>query len=387
VSAEAQANTRKERRWQVPLQIRITTRGKTATHRILLTGGTLRLDLPNGFESALVNAGGHGFYRVQYDAALLERLLQLVPDGLSPIERFNLVNDARAATLAGRMPLTDYLDLTARFTSDRDKNVWAILIDSFNEVNLIIRPEERPALERLVRDRLGPAVTELGWTPQSGEDELRRQLRADLLAAMGTIGNDPAVQQRTAELYAEYTNAAASGQPSPLDPNLLPAMITILAYTGEAARYEQFLHRFRKAATPQEERRFLYSLAMFRQPALLERTLARTINGEVRTQDGPFLVRLMLMNVYGRELAWQFVKANWETMDRLFPKNGLRRLCGGIVGLATPDLERDVRKFFLTRNVDLGGKALEQYLEQLHILVTLRQRTGTALPIALRPPA
>ena len=34
----------------------------------------------------------------------------------------------------------------------------------------------------------------------------------------------------------------------------------------------------------------------------------------------------MLGNVYGRELAWAFVKMNWEKMDRLFPKQGVRRM-------------------------------------------------------------
>ena len=57
-----------------------------------------------------------------------------------------------------------------------------------------------------------------------------------------------------------------------------------------------------------------------------------------------------------------------------FPKQGLRRMCDGIVSLATPDLERDVRDFFATRKIDLGGKTLEQYLEQLRIGVNVRER-------------
>jgi puromycin-sensitive aminopeptidase len=107
---------------------------------------------------------------------------------------------------------------------------------------------------------------------------------------------------------------------------------------------------------------------------LLGRTLARTINGEMRTQDAPSIVGAVLGNVYGRELAWDFVKTNWDQMDRLFPKQGLRRMCGGIVNLATPEGERDVRTFFVSRKIDLGGKTLEQYLEQLRIAVTVRQR-------------
>jgi puromycin-sensitive aminopeptidase len=78
-------------------------------------------------------------------------------------------------------------------------------------------------------------------------------------------------------------------------------------------------------------------------------------------------------------LAWDFVKTNWEKMDQMFPKQGLRRMCGGIVSLATPELEQDVQDFFATRKIDLGGKTLEQYLEQLRIAVTVRERDSRAL--------
>jgi len=66
-------------------------------------------------------------------------------------------------------------------------------------------------------------------------------------------------------------------------------------------------------------------------------------------------------------------------MDRQYPKHSLRRMAEGVTGLATPELERDVRAFFTERKIDLGGKALEQCLEQLRVAITLRTREGAAL--------
>jgi puromycin-sensitive aminopeptidase len=354
--------------------MRVTAGGKTNTSRMLLTEKDTTIPLPHDWESVLINEGGHGFYRVSYAPDLLDRLLNIGIDRLAVTERFNLINDAWATTVAGHMPLTDYLDLTARFTTERDKNVWAILLDSFSFLNRIITVENRPALEAFVRGRIGPAVADLGWVPQNGESELTKQLRGELIGAQGKLGNDPAIQRRAAELYRAYRNDATA-----VDPNVVPSLIAILAHTGDATRYDEFKERFRTAATPQEERRYLFSLAAFQPKVLLERTLARTISGEIRTQDAPFLVSAILGNVYGRELAWAFVKTNWEKMDQLFPKQGLRRMCGGIVGLSTPELEREVRDFFITSKIDLGGKTLEQYLEQLRIAVTVRERDSPAL--------
>jgi puromycin-sensitive aminopeptidase len=180
------------------------------------------------------------------------------------------------------------------------------------------------------------------------------------------------------ERYQLYRN-----DPSAVDPNIVPALVAILAYIGDEARYEQFSELYRRAATPQEERRYLFSLTMFRSSDLLSRTLSRTLNGEIRIQDAPFVVAATMTSVHGRELAWEFVKTNWDQMDRLFPKQGLRRMCGGIVGLATPELEQDVRAFFTSRKIDLGGKTLDQYLEQLRVAVSFREREGRTMQATL----
>ena len=361
-------------RWRIPIQFRVATAGKSDSRRVLMTGAALQVNVPERLESVLVNEGGHGFYRVHYEPALLKHLLRLLPDGLAPIERFNLINDAWASAVAGLVSPAEYLDMTRSFMGDRDKNVWAVLLESFQTLHRIMEPARRPTFEALVRDRIGPAVADLGWEPRPGEDDLVKQLRGDLLRALGTLGNDRDTQARAAACHAEYGR-----NPAAVDPNVLPAIVAVLAHAGDAARYAEFAGRYRTAATPQEERRYLYALASFQSTDLLTRTLKQTLSGEFRTQDAPFMVRMVLMNVVGRELAWQFVKTNWDTMDRLYPKQGLRRMCEGIVGLSTPALERDVRTFFRERKIDLGGKTLAQYLEQLRIAVAFRERAGKAL--------
>jgi puromycin-sensitive aminopeptidase len=367
-----------EQLWQIPVQIRLAIGDRTEHRRLLLTERETSIGIPAGVTSVFVNEGGHGFYRVRHRALVLEQLLDQGLDRLAPIERFILMSDAWATTVAGVMPLVEYLELTAHFKNERDKNVWAVLLDSFSFLNRILTPEDRPVLEAFLSNRMKPEVNDLGWDPRPGESDLVRQLRGDLIGALGRLGNDAATQQEAADRYQRYRK-----DPTTIDPNLVPALVAILAHTGDEARYDEFLDRYRTASTPQEERRYLFSLASFRPKELLKQTLARTINGEIRTQDAPFIVGALMTNVDGREQAWEFVKANWDQMERLFPKQGLRRMCGGIVGLATPELEQDVRGFFTARKIDLGGKTLEQYLEQLRVAVSFRERERHRIPTAL----
>ncbi len=360
--------------WQVPITFRVRSQGRFTSLHLLLSASEQRVDLPEPADHVVANEGGYGFYRVRYATDLLEKLLEGPLEFLRPIERFNLVNDGWAATLAGLDPIGAYLDLTGRFREETDRNVWTALLGSFASLHRVILPGDRRLLEVLVRDRLGPVVSRLGWAPQPGESDLQRQLRGDLLRGMGTLGNDDAVQTEARDLFIRYRD-----DPSATDPNVVAALIAILAHCGGEGEYAEFLGRFRSARTPQEEQRYLYALAGFREAGLLRRTLDLTVSGGVRTQDAPYLVRSLLMNVQARVLAWEFVKEHWDTMERQYPQGAFRKMCEGVTALATPELEADVREFFSARRISLGGKTLEQYLEQLRIAVAFREREAANL--------
>jgi puromycin-sensitive aminopeptidase len=354
--------------WQTPVQLRFREGGQERPEQTLLSGGEAATYDIGRADAVLVNAGGHGFYRVRYAPDLLAPLVGAL-DRLEAIERFNLINDAWAAVLAGLTPLVEYLDLTRHFHGERDKNVWSVIVGSFHLLNRIVEEGDRPRLAALVRDRLAPATAALGWGPDAGESELTSQLRGDLLRALGTVGDDVSVQRRAAELFTA---------PS-VDANVFAAIVPILAHVGDGARYAEYEQRFRTAQTPQNEQRYLLALTGFRQPELIEQTLARTLGGDVRTQDAQFVLAALLLSVHGRERTWAFVQENWERLNSLLPPNGVRRVCESVAGLATPEWEQQVCAFFAAKKVQLGGKKLEQYLEHLRIAVRLREREGAAL--------
>jgi puromycin-sensitive aminopeptidase len=79
-------------------------------------------------------------------------------------------------------------------------------------------------------------------------------------------------------------------------------------------------------------------------------------------------------------------KNHWQDMSELFGQSSLSRVCAGVVGLTTPELEKDVNEEVRTVKVDgqtlqqyLGGKTLEQNLERLRIFVAFREREGQDL--------
>ena len=182
------------------------------------------------------------------------------------------------------------------------------------------------------------------------------------------------LQERTRRLYAQFEQ-----DPGSVNRNLIPALLAIAAHTGAEADYEHFYSRFKNAQTPQEEQRYLFALANFRRPNLIERTLQLTVNGEVRTQNAPYLMRNLLLNKDARNSAWLFLKTHWENMVRQYPDNSIARMCEGLIGLVTPDLEADVRNFFASHPVKQGARQMEQHLERLRIAVACKERWHSLL--------
>ncbi len=362
------------RRWHVPVFIRAKSDGQEWTRTILLDEDEARLSLTARPDWVVINADGHGFYRARYSSDLLKQLTGNVQDNLSAVERFNLINDTWAASLAGLTPLADYMDLLLLFEDETEHNVWSAMLGSFYYLDRLLRPAQRPALHARLHSLVGPSIQRLGWQPADGEDVLTGQLRGQLLGALGALGDDRAIQAEAHARYAAYKSDIASA-----DPNLVPALISIVAHSGNEADYDEFYSAFKTAKTPQEEMRYLFALAAFRPPELFERALALTTNGEVRTQNAPFLMRQLLLNTHQRERAWRFLKDNWNDMLRHYPDSTIPRMCEGITGLVTPELEAEVTAFFAEHRVKQGEKMVQQHLEKLHIAVACQQRESDNL--------
>ncbi len=360
-------------KWHVPILLRARTKTGMIDKIILLTDRELRVE-GGEYEWVVVNAGGHGFYRVQYSPELMGALQQGLRTHLLPVERFSLFNDAWATTLAGLTPLMDYLGFLDLLRDETDLNVWTTAIGSAHHLHRILDDAQDRFFAERFRAIVQPALERLSWSPRSGESELESQLRGDLIATLGTVGDDKDCQERTRRLYAQFEQDASS-----VDRNLVPALLAIVAHTGGEADYDRFYSRFKNAQTPQEEQRYLFALANFRLPTLIDRTLQLTVNGEVRTQNAPYLMRNLLLNRDARNAAWPFLKAHWEQMLRQYPDNSIPRMCEGLIGLVTPDLEADVTHFFANHPVKQGTKQMEQHLERLRIAVACKQRWASLL--------
>jgi puromycin-sensitive aminopeptidase len=370
-------------RWQVPTIFSQSALDVVTFEKVLIDGPSIDIDLLEAVDWVLANTEGTGFYRVAYAPDLRAALVAKAQTDLSPVERYGLVDDAWAAVLADRMRAGDFLDMLDGFAAETDLSVWQRIVGALGSVDRLVDGDARTALQRRVAALLRPALDRLGIDPSSDESDRDRELRGVLIGALGTLGDDHAIQEGARNLLALVTGDGRDGDrdggAAPVDPSVLAASINVVASVGDDADFESFHRRFTDAATPQEELRYLYALAEFPRADLIDRLLAMCLTDEIRTQNAPYLLARAMGNREQGERAWVFVRDHWDTLGDRFPSNSIVRMLSGIRTLSQPAVAQDVYAFFEDHEVPQGDKQLAQHLERLEVNVALRGREGDAL--------
>ena len=360
--------------WVIPVHVR--SGGEVITV-LLDSTEPVTVTLPSADDVVVVNAGGHGFYRVAYGDDLRGRLADPgALAGLSTLERYMLVDDAWASTVAGTMSAPDLLGLLDGFVEEREYGVWQAVVIALGGVSRLIDGAALDALRARVCELVRPALAELG-EPEPGEADLRAKLRGLLLRTLGALGKDADAIVRCRSLY----QARRTGEH--VDPELVAAATTVVAANGDHDDYDQMLDGFRQAGTPQEELRHLMALIEFNDADLVARTCELAMSGDVKSQNAPFLLRGTIANRYHGRQAWHFVKEHWNAAIDAFPNNTIVYMVDTVKLLTTPEDVADTTAFFADHPIEQSAVTLRQVLERQRINTALRRRQGDALRAAL----
>ena len=352
--------------WIVPIHIR----NGNESMKVLLEDVRTTVTLPDAQAPVVVNAQGPGFYRVAYSPELLSRLKGSTLSTLDTLERYNLVDDAWNATLAGTMTGTELMAFFKEFTDERDLAVWQAITIALKGLGRVLNREEMAPFQEFVHALVTPAYRDLGPDAVPGEDDLRAKLRGLLFTTLAVLGNDSEACTRARDILLH--NAST-------DPELVAAATSIVASTGNETDYDWFLSRFREPATPQERIRMLYALAEFDSEKLMLRTCELAFTDEVKSQDAPFLLNRCIANKYHGSLAWKTVRSRFNEAEARFPSNTIIRMVSTVSTLNTPELLVDVRSFFAEHPLPQSAQTLEQVLERHNVNVSLRAREAALL--------
>lgn len=381
---QAQFDAGTDELWRIPVCLKQPggpSAGAEAPVRcMLLTDKRQTFELGGCAPWVFADAGGRGYYRMEYGPQAAAEIARAAERDLAPQERVALLASEWALVRVNRGNVGDYLALVRGFRQDPSPAVLEAAMENLEGIGRDLTGDsDRELYRQWVRRLLGPLAEQLGWQPAADENPDRRELRATVLGVLGNAGRDPEVLSRARAMVER-----ALRQPDAVDPSLAGTLVRLAALEGDQALYDQYRNKVRSAETPEEHNLYLFTLARFSDPALLQQTLAHALSAEVRSQDAFILIAAALRNPAGRQVAWGFVKEHWAEIQEKLPPFAGRAIVGATRDFCDAAEREDVRQFFTAHPTSGTGRALRETVETINYCIALRAQQQGPLDEWLR---
>ena len=374
--------------WRVPVRL---ARGADA-RTVMLDGASLRAELPGcGAEPLRANAGGRGYYVVEYDKSLRERLGADFA-ALPPADRAVLLSDSFALANAGRQPMVAHLQLLLALPSVQDASrtaLFAMAASQWRRLDLALHgtPAQAP-LRQAGRALFGPELARLGWNPVAGEDSETQSLRASLIQRLAAMNDAPtiaAARERFAAALAPDAGAVA--------PSLRGAVIAAVGHDARPEEFDAMLAALFATDSQEERWMLLNALAAGHNAARADRLLDTALGGRLPPNISARLPGALANHPQHTARAYAFVLAHWPALAQLAgtgPFGGQHWL---LPGAASASSDAAVARAMQADQRRLAGEAGTSAAETVAANINMRQRLrdreagplAAALPTVVQP--
>jgi aminopeptidase N len=355
-------------RWQIPVCVKA---GSSSTGGCdLIADNTQTLSLgPSCVPWAFANAGAQGYYRTAYSPATLRALAPRIEEALTAPERLSLAGDEWALVRAGRHSAADYLTLASGYAHEHTEGVLSNVTGRLDFIETYLTNDDsRRRFEGFVRTLFQPLFQEIGFTSTPVDSDERRALRATLISTLGTTGADDQV----AAMARTALDRSLAGGP-PLDSTLARSIVAVAAQRGDGALFDALLAASERATSPDERYRYLYALAEFRDPALIDRALNYSLTPKLRSQDTASFFARLLGEQAARPRAWAFLKQHWTELEpKLTISGGDTTIIGALSAFCEAPARDDISAFFARHPLPSAARTLSQTIERINNCTALR---------------
>jgi aminopeptidase N len=361
--------------WEIPVCMKAASGGNSGEGCELLVQKQHSTSLKECSPWIYANAGAKGVYRSGYSSAAVRAMAAIAETALTPSERILLQSDVWASVRVNREPIGDYLALAEGLQADRNPAVMDEMIGVLDNIDRHLTTDsDRAAFEAWVRRLLAPAVRDIGWDAKPGESAEIGSLRARLMVAQGYVGRDPQVVALAQKLANQVM-----GNPDSVDRELAFSAMLIATRDGDAGFYDKVMAALKTAKTPEEYYLYQGALSGFSDPALLQRTLNYAMSPDARSQDSPGLIGQTLGNPAGQKITWDFIRANWDKIEKLGGAFGGASIVQSTSSFCDTAMRDQAMEFFTAHHSPAFERSLKQAQERVNYCVDLKAQQSNQL--------
>ena len=265
--------------WRVPVTAK-SLGATSAAHQIVTGKATMTVP---GCKPVVVNAGQSGYYRTLYAPAHFGQIAEQF-GSLPAIDQLGMLTDSWALGLAGQQSSPDVLKLALATPPTADPQVWGKIANVLGSLNSYYDGlgERQARLRTFGISRLSPVLDRIGWNADPAELETVAILRAQLIDALGDLGDS--------KVIAEARRRYAAGDEKSMPPALRKTILGVVARHADIATWDRLHEAARTEKTPLVKD-YLYSLlASTEDEALARRTLELALTDEPGTTNGPQMI-------------------------------------------------------------------------------------------------
>lgn len=367
--------------WRVPLCLRMVQADGTASKQcLLLEQPKQQISWNVGSCPAFIhpNADEQGYYHWLLPRDQLMALVTTHRDKLSLPERIGLYGHLSALLEAGHLPAEDLLSVLEPLSAETHRMIVSNVISGIGTLHRVgVTDANRPQFEAFVQRLLRPHADRLGLDPQPDEPATLTRLRPSVLNTLAVHGADEALRKRAEELTARYLE-----DPAALTPDQLTQYVPLAANWGDAELWEALRAALdERASDPLQRSALISALARFRDPDLLQRSLALALDGTLRAQDFWSIAGASLGREETRPITWRWATENYNAIVELRGPSSARSMPW--LGSNFCDLESraEVEAFFTDPEHTGAGseRNLALALESIDRCIRLRELSEDAM--------
>jgi aminopeptidase N len=297
--------------WKVPVSL---SRGGDVTTMLFDTAqASFDLDGCVG-EPLLANAGGKGFYRVEYERAHLRALASRFLR-LSPSDRVTLLSDTFALAQAGRGTLAPYFTLLAAIpqVNGADRATLFTMASeglAFLDDSMAATPMQRKvrAAGRLL---FAPELSRLGWVPGVQDDLETLQLRGLLISQLARFDDRSSIEKARQLFDLDESGTAM------LSASIRAPVMEAVGTHADRARFDQLLARLKTANSEEDRWMYVHALAAGRNARQAREFLSTSLVGIAAPNIASSIPRMVSERSPFNAMAYSFTLTHWEQLATL----------------------------------------------------------------------
>jgi len=362
--------------WSVPVNIATNLVGfdNLITEFLYEKQGTMQI--APGAQWIIGNAYESYYYRVNYDESMWTAITnQLMTNhtAIASANRAQLIDDVFSLARPGVVSQVVALNVSQYLSEEVEYVPWTAASSNFGYIRRMLA--ETPGidlLQRYMQKQIRKAYNNVTWNETRDDPHLTQRLRI-LSIDLACTYKDPSCLSEASE---QFKNLASSNSVS-VGVNVRGAAYCYGIKKGGTVEWNQAFEKYTTSNLATEQVMILQALACTDQAFILAEYLRMTNNESlIRRQDMTTVFVYVARNTNGQQLAWDFIRVNWNTIYSRFAVFSLSNILSAVTESFSTQARLDELQAFIQENANKLGSAqrtAQQAVESTKANIAWRQ--------------